>query len=1144
MSEPIPDGIIVNAPALSLPKHFTAPDVTARAASDPRHSVWVNASAGSGKTTILTRRVTRLLLAGVPPHKILCLTFTRAAAAEMSLRLARQLSLWATCDEATLDQQLAVLEGVSPSQKLREKARRLFAVMLACPGGMRIRTIHAFCQEILGRFPIESGVTPHVKMMEEEDATTLRRAEMNRLLTDGHDPALRQAFGYLLDELGEAGLNTALDTLRKDAGRLHAALLKHGTPAAINTTLRHNLDLNPGDTIEGLLRAALSDEMLPLQNLRAVLPYLLRSSETYALRGRALASWLALDLDARVEAYDIYRRVFLTGEDTPYSQFANKPIVLEHPEIQTIMNAEATRILALDERLEALRLAGITAALITLHNAIEAAYKNAKTVRGAVDYGDLIHHTRALLQREHIGGWVMYKLDGGIDHILVDEAQDTSQAQWDIVRLLSEEFFAGDSVATKQRTLFVVGDEKQSIYSFQNADPDAFEEMRDYFSHKLRACGQHLHEIDLHVSFRSAPAVLRLVDTVFAPDDVRRGVARHTVSHQAALPRTGEAPKMGRIECWPLLVDENAPEEAGDLWRVATCNTDVMDAETLLAQKIASTIKAWLTSPTPHPALGRRVRPDDVMILLRTRGGFADLMVRALKKYDVPVTGVDRMHLVKQLPVMDLLALIQFILLPEDDLTLACLLRSPLLGVSEHDLMYLALPERQHLWQALRDQRDTPLWKPVHDYLAGWLSRGDYMTPLGLLTEILNLPCPGSAVSGRHALWQRLGLDALDPMDELLNAAQHYAQQEAPCLQGFVEWLMASDSEIKRELDQGGGQVRLMTVHAAKGLEAPIVFLPDTTGVPDTQRMAKLHWSEEEVPCYIPRKPLGGLPMLYWQAMQTRQMEEYRRLLYVAITRAAHHVVLCGWENRKNKNAAHWYALTKTAMQRLVPEQKEDDQALVYTDGEALVTVPKQTVVPDITLALPVWARQVLPPENMPETLRPSTALDDASTDDAAISPDGAYARGRIMHSLLQYLPALAPAERAAAAARYLAEARHNLSPTAQQDIADEILRLFDDPEIAPLFGPQSRAEVPVAGWVKDAPVSGQIDRLCVTDEAVLIIDYKTNRPPPHNVADVPPAYRAQMAAYAALVRQIYPGKPVRSFLLWTHTARLMEITP
>ncbi|MBV8061697.1 MAG: double-strand break repair helicase AddA [Alphaproteobacteria bacterium] len=1133
LSLPQTDGIIINTPRQRL-----SPDEAQRIASNPEHSVWVNASAGSGKTTVLTKRVTRLLLSGVAAHKILCLTFTRAAAAEMSLRVAQQLSLWATCDEATLDTQLYELENKAPTRAVRDKARRLFAEMLACPGGMRIRTIHAFCTEILGRFPVEAGVTPHVATIEPDEADALRQQEMNRLLGSEHHATLKQVLGFLLDELGEKNLETALSAMRKDARKVQYAIAKHGGMDRLSATLRHHLDIKPDDTEERILRDALSDVAVPVEDLRRVLPHILESSSSFSKRGEGLARWLSCDLEARCDAYDEYRRVFLTGENEPYSKFASKAVLDKHPDIQTIMQGEAVRLQRIDARLEALQIADITRELATLHSAIQDAYDAAKKARGVVDYDDLITHTLALLQREKIGGWVMFKLDGGIDHILVDEAQDTSQAQWDIVRLITEEFFTGAGKHGQTRTLFVVGDEKQSIYSFQNADPGAFDSMYVYFDRKLREVGQTLHAVDLNVSFRSAPAVLRMVDAVFEPPEVQKGVSRTPITHQAALPRAGEAAKMGRVECWPLQKIEKAEEDQPDLWAVATHNEDVEDAQAALAQQIAVKIKGWLDDSHTHEELGRHVRPDDIMILLRQRGSFADLMVRALKKHGVPVTGVDRMHLIKQLPVMDVLALVQFILLPEDDLTLACLLRSPLLGVSEDALMQLALPERQSLWQALQRVRDQPAWSAVYGYLSNWLSRGDYMKPLALLTEILNLPCPGSSISGRHALWQRLGVDALDPLDELLNAAQHYTRHDAPNLQGFVEWLTASDSEIKRELDQGGGQVRIMTVHAAKGLEAPIVFLPHTTGLPDTQRMPKLYWSDDDVPCYIPHKPIGGQPMLYWQGMFAKQMEEYRRLLYVALTRASHCAIVCGWENSKTKNNRdHWYALSQSALRHLSPDQTDETRPLFHTDGPTQHSLTKATTASSEAMALPTWARVPLPPETMPATLRPSEVPGEASA-----SPDSAYARGRIIHRLLQYLPDLPTTARATAAAHYLAEARHNLSPAAQQEIATEILRLFDDPATAALFGTGSRAEVPVAGWIGDQPVSGQIDRLCVTNDAVLIIDYKTNRPPPATAAGVPHVYRAQMAAYASLMRQIYPGKPVRCFLLWTYTAQLMEI--
>jgi ATP-dependent helicase/nuclease subunit A len=1130
--------------ALKLtPQSPSDPNKLQRQASDPRISAWVNASAGSGKTKVLTQRVIRLLLAGVRPERILCLTFTRAAAAEMAIRVSEQLSLWATCSDNDLSAYISDMQGEPPTDKQLTEARRLFARTLSCPGGMRICTIHAFCQEILHRFPIEANLPPHFTVIEETDAKALQEDVLRSLLRDlsaQSGIAAHDSLKLAIADLGEKGFREALLQVLRNFERIKPSVRGHADFNELKVALLVEFGLSSNDTEDSIRGAAL--RALPEAGIRQCAVWMTEDSKSFAEFGWQLLAWLNLPEQLRADNFETYNACFLTKDTTIRAKFASKALIKQHPEIDTLCRQEAERLLVIAQRLEAAHQTEVTAATLSVGSTFAGRYLERKRDQALLDYDDLIALTNELLNRDGIAPWVLYKLDGGLDHILVDEAQDTSRAQWNIVAQLADEFFAGRSAKENiNRTLFVVGDEKQSIFSFQNADPEAYAEMRLFFERRITGAEKTFSEIPLSVSFRSAPAILRAVDTVFANEEARRGVQVTAVEHQAF-----NSDKIGRIEVWPLLQTDKKQTESVS-WPIPYGYQTEQDPQAELASQIADKIKFWLNSGYTIPGTDHPVSPGEIMILLRRRGRFADLMVRALKLREVPVTGIDRMRLIEQLAVMDLLAIIQFMLLPEDDLNLATVLRGPLLNVSEDDLMTLAIDRPSTLWQSLHEKQQQPAYQAAYEYLAALLGRADFITPYSLLTQLLNTPCPGSRISGRRALWSRLGHDALDPIEELLNAAQNFSHRHTPSLQSFLHWLSINDDEIKRELDQGNAEVRIMTVHASKGLEAPIVFLPDTTMTPLPQHMPKLHWLHDELPLYLARKPDSGVACDLWQTAREKQLSEYRRLMYVALTRAASELYIAGWMPTKPHDfVGSWYDLISTALkphhEPAQAEGKTPMPEIAYSDP-ILCAAPAETKSPTAqqkpTLR-PAWLDSKAPLEATDSNVIIPSQLGAAT---AAAMPNDAFARGTIIHRLLQSLPNMETDRRTYAAARYLANPQHRLTTEQQTEIASEVFKLLDNLSYGSLFNGQSKAEVPVAGIIGGKKISGQIDRLCVMEDAVWIVDYKSNRPPPPHEDGIPDNYRQQLSAYKRLMQTIYPGKVIRCFLLWTYTPHLMEIS-
>ncbi len=1135
-----------------------------RQAADPATSAWVGANAGTGKTKVLTDRVLNLLLAGTPPDKILCLTFTKAAAAEMATRLARKLSGWAVADDADLAADLTALRGTEPDAVIRERARRLFAGMLDVPGGMRIETIHAFCQALLRRFPLEAGVSPHFEVLDDRDAADLMHQARESLLLrarDGGDGALRDALAVITGVVGEQTFGELMAELTAARGRLRRLLDRPGGRAAVAADLRHRLDLDPGDTPASVLAAACAEDAFDRDGLAQVGAALAGGGKKDQAAAAEALAWLACpDAEARAAAWDAYVLAWVTKTDgAPKKQFPSKKVAEARPDLAPVIGAETARVMAVRDRLKAATVAEATESLLVIADALIGAYERGKEHIGKLDFDDLILTARRLLSQSDAAAWVLYKLDGGIDHVLIDEAQDTNPDQWAVVKGLVEDFFSGDSArddaASGRRTVFAVGDRKQSIYSFQGADPAAFEAMRAHYAEAVPAAGGRWSDIGLTVSFRSTSAVLGAVDAVFrrAPADEGVVLPGEDITHLAFRDRDA-----GRVEVWSP-VQPTAIEDP-DPWKPPVEAIRGESAQTRLARLIARRVSRMTgadgSAGERLDSKGRRVRAGDILVLVRRRGPFVEDLVRALKTEGVAVAGIDRMVLTEQMAVMDLMALAQTLLLPEDDLSLACVLKGPLIGLTEDELREIAYGRAKGvtLWRALRDRGDAPgPWREAYRTLRHLMDRADFLPPHELFAEVLG------PLGGRERLLARLGVDAADPLDEFVQLALSYDRGHAPSLQGFLHWVAAGDQEIKRDLEEGGGSVRVMTVHGSKGLQAPIVFLPDTRAVPQVRQ--KLLWDDGLMvwpPNAASRDPLCDRLV---EAAKDAQAREYRRLLYVALTRAEDRLIVCGWDGKRAAPDACWHRLVEDA---LAPIARTEDDPFLAADGtletsDILVLDSPQTrpveaadddAPPAAPPELPSWvfarpAAEPSPPRPLAPSKPPLPEPPVRSPLDAS-DDEGRFRRGRLVHRLLESLPDLPDTARAGAGAIYLARPVWGLPEAEQAHILAETLAVLDHPDFAPLFGPDSRPEVPVSGvvTVRGRPhvVSGQVDRLVVTPTAVRVIDFKTNRPPPRRVEDVSPAYLAQMALYRAVLTGLFPDRTVGASLLWTDGPFAMDL--
>ena len=1134
------------------------PHADQRLAADPAASVWVAASAGTGKTTVLANRVLSLLLADTPPERILCLTFTKAAAAEMANRVAHELGAWATIDDAELAKRLTELNGMTPEGDALERARRLFAQVVDAPEGLRIATIHAFCQSLLRRFPLEAGLVPHFEVLDERTAAELMESARDEVLAAAApeaDPSLAAALAEVTRHAAEDEFHALMVELADARGRVTQLLAKAGGVEAATRMLYRRLGLGPGEGEAAIVAQASAEASFAGEALKEAASALAHGSATDRARGEAIAAWIAAPPAARAERFDAYLALFLTNDGNPRKTLATKAARQQPKDPEEVLRAEASRLAAALERRRTATTAAASAALLRLGSAVLAAYEAHKRRQAFLDYDDLILGTLELLESQG-AAWVLYKLDQGVDHILIDEAQDTNPDQWRVVAALAEEFFAGAGAREVARTIFAVGDAKQSIFSFQRADPAAFESMRRRFAAKVAQVERAWRSITLEVSFRSTPAVLRAVDAVFSRPAAADGVVAEgeTVRHFAS--RAGRA---GLVELWPLVLPRERVERPH--WSLPIGREAANSPLARLAALIAARIRGWIDEGELLPSRGRAIHAGDVMVLVRRRTVFVEELVRALKAAQVPVAGVDRMVLTDQLAVMDLLALGHFLLLPEDDLTLACVLKSPLVGLSEEQLFTLAYGRGgRSLWHELRRHADEdPAFAAAAAYLSGLLSRVDFTPPYELFAEILGGEGGAAERSGLKRILARLGPEAEEPLDEFLALALAYERTHVPSLEGFLHWVRSGQAEIKRDPEASArNEVRIMTVHAAKGLEAPIVILPDTVQVPQSTR--HLLWLEGEGLGFLwpPRREHeDGLAAALRGEARLKRDQEYRRLLYVAMTRAQDRLYVCGWRTRSEMRAESWYGLVRSGLEGIAEPFAFDCRAEIADgwSGEGLRLSSPQEVGPEeekrpgfypaAAEPLPAWVQKPPPTEPRPQRpLAPSRPADEEPPIRSPLGEDEArhFRRGLLVHRLLELLPELPAAARADACARYLARPAHGLSSAARHAIARETLAVLEDPAFAPLFAPGSRAEVALVGEINGRVIAGQIDRLLVDERQILIVDYKTNRSAPESAAEIAPLYLKQMAAYSSLLALIYPGRTVRAALLFTEGPRLMAL--
>lgn len=1117
--------------------------------ADPQGNRWMSASAGTGKTQVLTSRILRLLLDGVSPCAILAITFTKAGASEMARRIREKLAKWVQLEEGMLRLELEAIGHPSHSDPVvLAKARTLFATVIDAPGrGLAIQTIHSFCQSLLVAFPDEAGLAPGFSALEDRQIALLKREVLAREIAG----AVESGNARFVERLQAASLEWDEGTV---TSFLYACADAADALDAIRGDVRPWLRARFGLSLEGDgiadSLAMCRDEAFDVGALRAI------AAAAAALGGKkrlALADgisvWLAGGDQARTEGLAELLALFLTSKGELRAHLTKDD---ELGQLRPAVEELVVHFAAAERMPREYATADMLADALEAGRHFARAYVARKRREGLVDFDDLVRLAARLLDpATGLGDWIRFKLDQRIDHILVDEAQDTNEAQWSIVRSLTEEFFAGQGAKGEEscRTLFVVGDYKQAIYGFQGTSPENFEAAFRHFHDLGNDAGRPVDPVAISDNFRSSPPVLEAVDAVVAtlgPESL--GLPPQAVSHRAFASDAG-----GSVVLWPPEpgVEEAGSDDEGDDDGEDRADEGWIDsASRRVANRIARQVRVWIDDGLD----GEAVRPGDVMVLVRKRAEFAALLVTRMQAHGVPVAGVDRLRLHAPIAVQDLLAAARFALQPLDDLSLAALLVSPLMGWSHAELA-------EHGWRIDGDGRSGRLWPHLRRRVSEGALDPARIAPLEDLLRIAGFTTPhvffetilSGPMQGRAKLTSRLGNAAIDPVEELLNQALAFQNQESASLQRFLQWFDLGDVDVKRESDDVGDEVRVMTVHGSKGLQARIVILADACSDPDKSPRGLVQFPTEagDIPLLYVRKDIRPAAVSHVMDRHKQDgLKEHWRLLYVAMTRAERHLFIAGALSRNAKEPPKnsWHRWITTALQDMRAAERPVDgwgSELAWRRSGKREKRDDRRIA--ATPAIPDWARAPAPVE--PRPLKPLAPSQLGERDELSVPlppplPPAALAaeRGRLMHALFERLPPVASGDRRDAGARWLARNAGAFDAQVQAAMLDAVLAVLDDPAHAHLFGEGSLAEVPFSALVDGRVIAGTVDRLLVTADAVHILDFKTGGHVPQGPDDVPDGYVKQMAAYAAAMAVIFPGRAITAALLFTSGPRLVDL--
>ncbi len=1131
-------------------------------AANPGINATVTASAGSGKTYMLVTRILRLLLEDAEPGSILALTFTRKAAAEMQQRLAERLYQLATVDN---EQLLTLLKELDLDSRYQQKARGLYEAHQYCDYPVRTLTFHSFCQDLLARFPLEADVPPNFDLLE--------NAEL--LIQQAREALFNEATLHMQGALAEH-----LQSLMQFSGGLF------NLTKILNNFLHHRSDW--WAYTDNIADKQITKAEFASQQLAQQLEVNTEALDTDSLYGDFFTEKIREEISSYAKLLALNpTRTNLQKADTLASCLAKEQFNPHaFTEIQACFIKKDGGVFVLKDTPTLRRKLGDNSAeiLLELHQHIAACildtldhlkkintfrlnhhwyfcgekfiehYQTLKFQQRLLDFTDLEWRSFKLLQDSENALWIQYKLDRQIQHLLIDEFQDTNPTQWQLILPLLEEMAA--AVSEKNRSVFLVGDEKQSIYSFRRAKPELQQQASDWLAQHLNA-----QAFPLNKSWRSSPAIIDTVNAVFLQPGSQQtlaGFIEHQTHHQQLA---------GKVEVLPLWhMHELAESDTGGYCRnplkqPRAESTGIHQQE---ARQIARHIQQLLKNKTPVSD-NKKLRPvsyDDIFILVRKRAHVADYE-RALREAGIPYLGTNRGTFLSCLEIQDMQALLDTLLTPFNNLALAQVLKSPLFCASDNDLQLIAAHNNHSHWfdrlelMAEELEQQHPLHRAWY-YLTRWRALADKIPVHDLLDKIF---CEADVLER----YKRSTAESLQPrvqanLSLFLEMALDLDSGRYPSLMHFLFYLRSlkntpGDAPDEAPMETREARVRIMTIHASKGLEAAVVYLADTiSGARDKSSLSTLvDWPvDAKQPIHFQLIPAAkqqdSMSANLNQQHKTAQLKEEANLLYVAITRARQYLFISGCQPDKGP-FTNWYQPLFNALQTLT--DNSEDNHLIYSVGEQTACAEvNNTQAPDTTNVFdidPALTQKISTDINPPSILAPSYSHDRAEkhpTSDMSISSEDAQHRGIAIHRMLELLSHGVAEERILQQICFEMALENNSQLQRWLNIA---LNNFQHPDLQTIFKPDNNLQVfnecPIQYMQNNRLVYGIIDRLIIGKNNVMVIDYKTHRHADrNNLTEIADDYRQQMHLYAEGIKALWPDKQIKKYLLFTECLSLFPL--
>jgi ATP-dependent helicase/nuclease subunit A len=1105
-------------------------------ASAPQSNIWVTANAGSGKTSVLTSRFIRLMLDGARPEKILCITFTNAGAAEMREKIFNKLSTLALLPLENRKSELSQLLGDIATDKQAKQLQELYLKIIDRPDKIRILTIHSLCQHLLKKFALEAGVQPYFQVIDELAQNELITESQNRLFSlklyskDGK----KQYAEEIVNAIKDIAKTHSETTIREAI----SAMLKKGHRFLQVIEAHESLE-NYLANLKTILKADFEESELSKNLYNSLFPQLTNIAVKLS-NGPKKAQDIANDITnyAHSKSVEHLRSALFTKEGEP-KKLASLAVVKNDDSLALEIDKATEKLVDFEERITSKKLYKTTENLTYIVYGIIQIYEYLKDGRSALDYNDLIHKTTALLNDKEATSWVLYKLDGGIEHLMLDEAQDTSPEQWQIVNALTTEFFSEET----KRTLFVVGDEKQSIYRFQGADINNFYDQKRRYQNTTAHLNNRLELVPFNMSFRTLPAILNVVDKTFEPPHLKAQITDDESAINHAFFRGDNANLTGYFELKPPIIPEKK-DKIKHNWHLPESypESEESSARKILAANIANDIATMVKNGRNLPSQSRPVRAGDIMILLKNRDELFRELPRELLKHGIKTTGGDRLNIAEQIAAEDLLSFAKFLTLPEDDHNFACLLKSPIIGLSEQQLFELAY-KREEVSLYKRFLQQSHEYPSENAMLSHFLNIVDYNSPYEIFTELLEVN------NIRQKFYKRLGAESKAIIDEFINLTAKFEANYSSGMQGFITWFKNSDAEFKNSPANNPDEVRLLTVHGSKGLEAPIVILANAMQVNAASKTEKIYFLDDHFICPLLKELRNQATNELIESEKTQEENEYFRLLYVAMTRARDELYVYGAQSR-NASKNNWYTTIHTAIQDM--EHKNVNESIViasesYIQAASMYDAVQNTNDAKLDLAAFGYMQNVPKFTNKQQVFSPSHLIEIDEIPYKNAKKQGSTGgelekeRGNIIHKLFENLPKIAP-DQCQKYAENIFKSSNFKDRLKLDDILNETITCLKNPEFAQIFSENSMVEVPVMGEVDGKMLSGKIDRMIITDEKVIIVDYKTNR----KIADVNSQthnkYRRQLLSYKQLMQKIYPQKAIETIILWSAENKLENV--